>query len=178
MDRGRDFLRSQVNNTVVQHQTFLKNLEDHEQQAEDTRFRDLCSRYIPEMREHQRVLEQYQQSIGAEVPTGKKVLGAAVGIARDLADAVRESDFLRLVGDIVLARQSQDTFRTFAVVGSQLGDNQLQQLGEMAQGHHERYVGDANNLVAQMFVEQVRGTEPATSTARAGSYTGSSQASV
>ncbi len=170
MDRGRDFLKSQVNNAVMQHQTFLKNLEDHEGQAEDQRFRDLCSRYIPEMREHQRMLEQYQQSIGAEVGAGKKALGAALGIARDLADATRESDFLRLVGDIVTARQSEDTFGTFAAVGAQIGEPQLTHLGEMGQRHHEQYVRDANNLVAQLFVDHVRDTAPgASSTSSLGS---------
>ncbi|HEY0779150.1 MAG TPA: hypothetical protein VGD56_14365 [Gemmatirosa sp.] len=166
MDRGRDFLKSQVNNAVMQHQTFLKNLEDHEGQAEDARFRDLCSRYIPQMREHQRMLEQYQQSIGAEVGAGKKALGAALGVARDLADAARESDFLRLVGDIVTARQSQDTFGTFAAVGSQIGEPQLAQLGEMGQRHHEQYVHDANNLVAQLFVDHVRDTAASASASR------------
>jgi hypothetical protein len=33
MDRGIDFLKSQVNNAVMQHQTFLESLEDHEAQA-------------------------------------------------------------------------------------------------------------------------------------------------
>ncbi|GJG88519.1 hypothetical protein tb265_37000 [Gemmatimonadetes bacterium T265] len=163
MDRGRDFLKSQVNNAVMQHQTFLKNLEDHESQAEDARFRDLCSRYIAPMREHQRMLEQYQQSIGAELGAGKKALGAALGIARDLADAARESDFLRLVGDIVTARQSEDTFRTFATAGPQIGETQLAQIGETGQRHHHEYVQDANSLVAQLFVEHVRGTDPTTS---------------
>lgn len=166
MDRGRDFLKSQVNNAVMQHQTFLKNLEDHESQAEDARFRDLCSRYIPEMREHQRMLEQYQQAIGAEVGTGKKALGAAIGIARDLADAARESDFLRLVGDIVTGRQAEDTFRTFATVGPQIGEPQLQQIGETGLRHHHQYIEDANHLVAQMFVEHVRGTDPTMSAAQ------------
>lgn len=166
MDRGRDFLKSQVSNCVMQHQTFLRNLEDHEKQAEDARFRDLCSRYIPQMREHQRMLEAYQQSIGAELGAGKKALGAALGIARDLADAARESDFLRLVGDIVTARQAEDTFRTFATVGPQLGESQLTQLGEMGQRHHHQYVQDANNLVAQLFVEHVRGTDPTMSAAQ------------
>ena len=44
MDRGTDFLKSQINNAVMQHQTFLEALKDHESQAEDARFRDLCSR--------------------------------------------------------------------------------------------------------------------------------------
>ena len=159
MDRGMDFLKSQVNNAVMQHQTFLKNLEDHEGQAEDTRYRDLCSRFIPHVREHQRMLEEYQQSLGAEAGTGKKILGAALGLGRDLADAARESDFLRLVGDIVTSRQSEDTFQTFAEAGRALGDNRLAQIGETGQRHHEEYVREANRLVAQMFVEHVRGVD-------------------
>ena len=66
MDRGTDFLKSQVNNAVMQHKSFLRALEDHESQAEDARYRDLCSRHIPNMREHQRMLEDYQKQIGAE----------------------------------------------------------------------------------------------------------------
>lgn len=164
MDRGRDFLKSQVNNAVMQHQTFLKNLEDHESQAEDVRFRNLCSRYIPQMREHQRMLEEYQTAIGAELGTGKKALGAALGLARDLADAARESDFLRLVGDIVTGRQAQDTFTTFARVGPQIGESRLAEIGEMASRHHAQYVDDANALVAQLFVEHVNNTAAGAST--------------
>ena len=160
MDRGPDFLKSQINNAVMQHQTFLKNLEDHEGQAEDPRFRDLCSRHIPRMREHQRMLEQLQQSVGAELGTGKKLLGAALGLGRDVVDATRESDFLRLVGDIVTARQSQDTAYTFAEAGQQLGHSQLQQVGETLHSHHKEYVDEANRLVVQMFVEHARGTDP------------------
>ena len=164
MDRGMDFLKSQINNAVMQHQTFLQNLEDHEGQAEDQRFRDLCSRYIPQMREHQRMLEQYQQQIGAELGAGKKILGKALGIGRDLADAARESDFLRLVGDIVTARQSQDTAATFRDAGRMLGNDQLSQLGETLERHHSEYVREANALVVQMFVDHVRGTAPGAST--------------
>ena len=158
MDRGQDFLKSQVNNAVMQHQTFLKNLEDHESQAEDARYRDLCSRFIPHAREHQRMLESYQQSIGAELGAGKKALGAALGVARDLADSARESDFLRLVGDIVTSRQSEDTFKTFREAGRVLGDAQLAQIGEVGERHHDDYAKEANRLVQQMFVEHVRGT--------------------
>jgi hypothetical protein len=157
MDRGQDFLKSQINNAVMQHRTFLKNLEDHEGQAEDPRFRDLCSRFIPPVREHQRMLEAYQHSVGAELGAGKKALGAALGIARDLADAARESDFLRLVGDVVTSRQSEDTFRTFREAGRVLGDAQLAQLGETGERHHDEYAKEANRLVQLMFVEQVRG---------------------
>jgi hypothetical protein len=166
MDRGPDFLKSQINNAVMQHQTFLKNLEDHEGQAEDPRFRDLCSRHIGRMREHQRTLEQLQLAVGAELGAGKKALGAALGFARDLADSVRESDFLRLVGDIVTARQSQDTAYTFAEAGKQLGHAQLQQVGETLHAHHTDYVDEANRLAVQFFVEHARGTDPTMSAAQ------------
>ena len=161
MERGMDFLKSQVNNAVMQHRTFLQNLEDHEGQAKDPRFRDLCSKHIANMREHQRMLESFQSQIGAETGVAKNVLGKALGVARDLADSVRESDFLRLVGDIVTARQSQDTFGTFREAGRQLGNQQLAQIGEMGERHHEEYVREANRLAAQMFVEHARGAETA-----------------
>ena len=157
MERGIDFLKSQINNAVMQHRTLLDNLEDHEQQAEDPRFRDLCSQAIPPMREHQRMLESYQHEIGAEAGVGKKVLGKAMGVAKDLADAARESDFLRLVGDIVMARQSQDTFATFREAGKALANPQLQRIGEVGEPHHEQFVRDANRLVQQMFVEHAQG---------------------
>ena len=38
MDRGTDFLKSQIYNAVMQHQTFIDNLVDLEKQAEDARF--------------------------------------------------------------------------------------------------------------------------------------------
>ena len=159
MDRGIDFLKSQVNNAVMQHRTFLQNLEDHERQAEDQRFRDLCSRHIPNMREHQRMLEDFQQRIGAEAGVAKQVLGKALGVARDLADAAREGDFLRLVGDIVTARQSEDTFKTFREAGRAIGIQELAHLGEAGERHHDEYVHEANRLVQQMFVEHARGAE-------------------
>ncbi len=164
MDRGIDFLKSQVNNAVMQHHAFLDALEDHEKQAEDIRFRDLCSRHIPNVREHQRMLEDYQHVLGAEAGTGKKFVGAMLGKARDLADAARESDFLRLVGDIVMSRQAEDTFKTFRDGGRILGNTQLAQIGEIGERHHDYYNREANALVQQMFVEHVRGVEPATKT--------------
>jgi predicted outer membrane protein len=159
MDRGIDFLKSQVNNAVMQHGTLLKSLEDHEKQADDPRYRDLCSTAIPQMRLHQRMLEDYQKEIGAETGGAKNVLGKAMGVARDLADAARESDFLRLVGDIVMARQSQDTFGTFREAGRALANPQLQRIGETGEPQHEQFVRNANRLAAQMFVEHVRGVE-------------------
>ena len=82
MARGIDFLKSQINNAVMQHQTFVESLVDHEKQAEDARYRALCARFIPKAQAHQRMLEDYQAEIGAEAGTAKKVLGKALGIAR------------------------------------------------------------------------------------------------
>jgi hypothetical protein len=159
MDRGMDFLKSQVNNAVMQHETFVRNLVDHEGQAEDPRFRDLCTKYIPVMQQHQRMLEDYQRELGAETGAGKKMLGKALGAARDLADAARESDFLRLVGDIVTSRQSEDTFKTFREAGRALGIERLRMIGEECEREHDRYADDANRLVQQLFVEHARGAE-------------------
>jgi hypothetical protein len=156
MDRGTDFLKSQVNNAVMQHKAFVENLVDHEKQADDARFRDLCSKFIPKAQAHQRMLEDYQREIGTETGAGKKVLGKALGMARDLADAARESDFLRLVGDIVTARQSEDTFKTFREAGKQLGIARLQQLGDTGEKDHDEYHREANRLAQQLFVEYVR----------------------
>ena len=159
MDRGIDFLKSQINNAVMQHGAFLNSLEEHETQAEDARFRDLCSRHIPHMREHQRMLEDYQSELGSESGIAKKVIGKAASVVRDLADAARESDFLRLVGDIVMARQAEDTFKTFREAGKTLGNKTLQEIGDVGERHHDTYVKEANKLVQQMFVEHVQGVD-------------------
>src|SRR5215211_817846 len=156
MDRGTDFLKSQINNAVMQHQTFIDNLVDHEKQAEDARYRALCARFIPKAQAHQRMLEDYQAELGAQTGTAKKVLGKALGVARDLADSARESDFLRLVGDIVTSRQSEDTFKTFREAGRALGITRLQQLGDMGERDHDEFHREANRLAQQMFIEHVR----------------------
>lgn len=156
MDRGVKFLKSQLNNAVMQHRTFVENLADHERQAEDERFRSLCARFAPKAAAHQRMLEEYQQELGAESGAGKKLLGKALGMARDLADASRESDFLRLVGDIVTARQSEDTFKCFRDAGRQLGLTRLAQIGELGERDHDEYSKEANRLCQQLFVEYVR----------------------
>jgi hypothetical protein len=156
MDRGKDFLKSQVNNAVMQHKTFVENLIDHEKQAEDERFRALCARFLPKAAAHQQMLEDYQQELGAEAGAGKQLLGKALGVARDLADAARESDFLRLVGDIVTSRQSEDTFKTFRDAGRQLGLQRLAQIGEHGERDHDEYAKEANRLCTQLFVEYVR----------------------
>lgn len=156
MDRGTDFLKSQLNNAVMQHRTFVSNLEAHEKQAEDERYRALCARFLPQARVHQQLLEGYQRELGAEAGVAKEVLGKALGVARDLADAARESDFLRLVGDIVLARQSEDTFKTFREAGRALGLSRLAEIGAEGERAHDDYHREANRLAQQMFVEHVR----------------------
>jgi len=156
MDRGIDFLKSQINNAVMQHKTFVENLIDHEKQAEDARYRALCAQFIPKAQSHQRMLEDYQAELGAETGTAKTMLGKALGVARDLADAGRESDFLRLVGDIVTSRQSEDTFKTFREAGKALGIVRLQQLGDMGERDHDEFHREANRIAQQMFIEHVR----------------------
>lgn len=156
MDRGIDFLKSQVNNAVMQHKAFVENLTDHSKQAEDQRFRTLCTSFLPKATAHQQMLEDYQRELGAETGMAKKALGKAFGMARDLADAAREDDFLRLVGDIVTARQSEDTFKTFREAGRALGIQRLAQIGEQGERDHDDYVKQANRLVQQLFVENVR----------------------
>ena len=159
MERGTQFLKSQVNNAVVQHRVFLGALETHESEADDDRFHDLCSHHIPQMREHQRVLEEYQSQLGAEPGRGKSILGAVLASARDLADSARESDFLRLVADIVMARQAEDTFKTFREAGKMMGYRTLHEIGEIGERHHDAYVKEANRLAQHMFVENVQGVD-------------------
>jgi hypothetical protein len=159
MQRGDEFLRSQVSNAVLLHRTFLQALEDHEGQAKDQRFRDLCMRFIPKALEHQRLLEDYQRTLGGVEGLVKKAAGVALGVARDLADVVREDDFLRLVGDVVMARQAEDTFKTFRDAGRTLGLQQLAHIGEIGERHHDEYVKEANKLVQQLFVERIQGFE-------------------
>ena len=155
MERGIEFLKSQINNAVMQHRTFVENLTDHESQADDERFRALCMSFLPKATAHQQMLEDYQRELGAETGTAKKVLGKALGVARDLVDSPREGDFLRLVGDIVTARQSEDTFKTFREAGRALGIQRLAQIGEAGERDHDEYVKQANRLVQQLFVEHV-----------------------
>ena len=159
MEQGGEFLRSQVRNVLLQHGTFLKSLEDHESQADDPRFRDLCSRHIPHMRLHQRMLEEYQSQLGDGQSIGGRIVGSAIGVVKDLADAAVADDFNRLIGDIAMAHQSEDSFRTFREAGKILGNRTLQELGEIGERHHDAYAKEANRLVQQMFVEHVHGVD-------------------
>jgi hypothetical protein len=157
MEKGRDFLKAQVSNAIMQHRTLLENLQDHREQAEDTRYQQLCDRYLPHAEEHQRLLESYGSTIGADSGEGfKGMLGSALGKARDVVDAVREDDFLRIVGDVVTIRQSQDTFSTFAEVGERIGEPKLADLGRQGVRDHEKMAEDFNELTSQLFMERVR----------------------
>lgn len=162
MEQGSEFLRSQVRNVLLRHGTFLKSLEDHEGEADDPRFRDLCSRHIPHMRLHQRMLEEYQSQLGDGQGSASKMVGSAIGVVKDLADAAVADDYTRLVGDIVMARQSEDAFKTFREAGKMMGNRTLQEIGEIGERHHDAYVKEANRLIQHMFVERVQGVDGAT----------------
>lgn len=159
MEHGSEFLRSQVRNVLLQHTTFLRSLEDHESQADDPRVRDLCSRHIPHMREHQRMLEEYRSQLGDGESVAGRLVGSAIGVVKDLADAAVLNDYNRLIGDIVMARQSEDAFKTFREAGKMLGNRTLQEIGEIGERHHDAYVKEANRLIQHMFVERVQGID-------------------
>lgn len=157
MDRGNDFLKSQVYSVAVLHHAFVKALEDHESQAEDARYRDLCTRYIPTMRDHQQMLDDYLSELGG--PGGgvlKRAVGTTVGLARNLADAAHESEYVRLANDLTMSRQAEETFRIFRDAGRALSLPRLAQIGDEAERDHDSYNRDANRLVQQMFVERAR----------------------
>jgi len=161
MDRGNAFLKSQIDNAVTQHGAFLSALEAHEEQAEDPRFSDLCVRQLPHMRQHQHMLEEYQSQLGGGSGIARTVIGTTVSAVRDLADAARESDYICLVGDIVMARQSEDAFRTFREAGKMMGNRTLQEIGDIGERRHDAYVKEASRLVQHMFVEHVQGVDGA-----------------
>lgn len=166
MERGVEFLRSQISNAVLFHRAFVQSLEDHESGASDQRFRDLCMRFIPRAMEHQRMLEEYERSLGQGQGLAKKgegfarkAAGMALGVARDLADVVREDDFLKLASDIVMARQAEDMFKTFREAGRSLELVELAHIGEVGERHHDEFVKDANRLIQSMFVERANGAQ-------------------
>ena len=111
------------------------------------------------MRDHQRMLEEYQSQLSAESGRTKNILGAVLGAARDLADSARESDFARLVADIVMAREAEDTFKTFREAGKMMGYDTLHEIGEIGERRHDAYLKEANRLVQHMFVESVQGVD-------------------
>ena len=165
---GIDFLKSQLDDTLASHSALLQSMSDHEADADDQRFRDLCSRHLPHMREHQRMLESFRASLGSDatavLPPSpmaiagavKRAAGTVFAAARSLADTP-QSDYMRLMGDLGLARQLEVTFKTFRDAGRELRLDSLAHLGEMAERHHDDYSADAKRLVLQMFVERTDG---------------------
>lgn len=161
MDTGRDFLKAQLNNSIAQHQSLVDSLRDHVKQADDPRYRALCQQHLPNVERHQGMLEEYGRTLGAEGNSGiKGALGSVIGIARGAVDAMRETDFLRVVGDIVMIRQAQDTFATFARAGERLGEPRLAEIGRMGEEEHDKMQGEFNQYCAELFVDHVQGTVP------------------
>ena len=157
MDRGNDFLKTQIRAATAQHLAFFKALEGHESEAEDARYRDLCTRYIATMRDHQRMLEDYQSELGApDAGMLKRTIGITVDAARNFADSARESDYARLLNDIAMSRQAESNFRIFREGGRAIGLRHLAQIGETGEREHDAYKRDANRLAQQMFVERAR----------------------
>ena len=165
MQSGIDFLRAQVEEATVAHSALLESMIYHESEANDARYRDLCDRHLPRMREHQLMLEELRASLGnprgsnppAElVGVIRKAAGSAIGIARSLADAPT-SDYKRLENDLDLARRLEVTFKTFRDAGRTLRIERLAKLGEMAERHHDEYSADAKRLLLQMFIERAEG---------------------
>ena len=58
-----------------------------------------------------------------------------------------------------MARQSEDTFKTFREAGKMMGYNTLHEIGDIGERHHDAYVKEANRLVQHMFVENVQGID-------------------
>ena len=156
METGNDFLQSQVGDAVTLHKAFVDALRDHGDDADDPRFSELCARYMPIMKEHQRRLEEFQSSLGSDRAIRKKVMGRVLGAARELADVAREDDFRRLVGDIAMSSMAEDTFRIFRESGRMLRNQQLADLGTLGERQHDDFNRDANRLAQAMFVEHVR----------------------
>ena len=159
MDLGTEFLKSQVTEALTQHRAFLTALQEHEEDADDSRFRDLCSRHMPRVRDDERMLEEYQSQLVGDAAVEREVIGGAVGISRELADAARGSDYNRLARDIAMARQLEDTFKTFREAGKMMGNRTLHEIGEIGERHHDAYGSEANRLIQHLFVERAQGLD-------------------
>src|SRR5437870_3991590 len=138
MQTGIEFLKSQVDDAAAQHAAVLQSILDHEGEADDQRVRDLCTRHIPRMREHQRMLEDLRTSFGSTggspgpadvIAALTRVAGTAFAAARSLADTP-QSDYTRLTGDLAMARQLEVTFKIFRDAGRELRITRLAHFGE------------------------------------------------
>ena len=165
MQTGIEFLKDQIDDAIAQHRTLVQSMTEHESDADDQRYRDLCTRHIAHMRQHQTMLEAFRESLredpaksGSSELAGmvRQAAGTAFAAARSLADAP-QSDYTQLVGDLSMVRQLEVTFKIFRDGGRQLGIARLAQVGEIAERHHDEYSADAKRLLQQMFVERARG---------------------
>src|SRR6185503_2349226 len=149
MQPGIDFVRAQVAEAAAMHSSLLQSMIYHESEANDARYRDLCDRHLPRMREHQLMLDELKSSLGVatRIPP--------IGIARSLADAPI-SDYKRLEADLDLARRLEVTFKTFRDAGRTLRIDRLARLGELAERHHDDYSADAKRLLLQMLIERAQ----------------------
>jgi len=147
MQSGIDFLRAQVAEAASVHSSLLESMIYHESEANDPRYRDLCDRHLPRMREHQLMLEDLRSSLsaGATFPP--------IRMAHAFADSPI-SDYKRLSDDLDMARRLEVTFKTIRDAGRSLKIDRLARLGEMAERHHDEYSSDAKRLLLQMFIER------------------------
>jgi hypothetical protein len=111
------------------------------------------------MREHQRMLEEYQSQLGGTEDRPETLVGRETTAVRELADAARHGDYDHLVADIVMARQSEDTFKTFREAGKMMGNRTLHEIGDVGERHHDAYVKEAGRLLQHMFVERAQGVD-------------------
>ena len=167
---GIDFIRAQIDDAAATHASLLESMIFHESEANDPRYRDLCDRHLPRMREHQLMLEELRTLMGtakgANPPAEligaiRKAAGTALGVARTLADAPT-SDYQRLSYDLDLARRLEVTFKTFRDAGRVLRIDRLAKFGETAERHHDDYSADAKRLLLQMFLERAEGASEVT----------------
>jgi hypothetical protein len=159
MERGRDFLREQVEHAAAQHRVLVENIESDKDSADDARVRDLCARHLPRLREHQVMLESYHDSLGRAGGGGRggtvmEAVGSAIGRARQAVSGMREDDFDRLTDDLASIGQLQDTFSLFANVGDRLNEPRLAELGRHGERDHNQMQRDFYDLAQTIFVEQ------------------------
>jgi hypothetical protein len=147
MQSGIEFLRAQVDEAAAIHASLVESMTYHESEADDPRYRDLCARNLPRMREHQVMLAELRSTLGASGSPN------AIHVGHSLADA-RISDYERLATDLDLARRLEVTFKTFRDAGRTLHLDHLARVGEMAERHHDEYSADAKRLLLQMFIER------------------------
>jgi hypothetical protein len=171
MQSGIDFITAQIDDALVAHAALLQSMDWHESEADDSRYRDLCDRHLPRMREHQAMLEVLRADMektrsGASPDRPASATRHAPrtsNIPRSLADAPL-SDYERLASDLNLVRRLEVVFKTFRDAGRTLRIDHLAKVGELAERHHDDYSADAKRLLLQMFVERAQGVADAART--------------